>query len=247
MVMKHSERITLFSSYFDMNDRLSAKSILNLFQDLAAIHADMIGVGYLSMLDKNLYWILSRIKFDVLKMPIPNTTVVVETWPHEKGRIDFDRDFRILSEDGEVLIVGTSKWCVIDTEKRSLQRTENVNYNGEIYPEKNYDDKFAKIAIPADELEEQFVHTVRFSDLDHNHHMNNTNYALLSANASKKQIFSHYEINFLNECLLGDEIVVLSAETEEVEFIVGKNGEKTAFAVFIKWWEKSIKNIQKKY
>ena len=234
MIMKHSEKITLFSSYFDMNDKLSAKSVLNLFQDLAALHADMIGVGYLSMLEKNLYWILSRIKFDVLKMPVPNQTVIVETWPHEKGRIDFDRDFKILSEDGDVLIIGTSKWCVIDTETRSLQRTENVNYNGEIFEEKNYEDKFAKISVPTESLQEKFVHTVRFSDLDHNHHMNNTNYALLSANATANKEFSHYEINFLSECLEGDEIVVMSAKTEEGEFVVGKNGEKTAFAVLVR-------------
>ncbi|MBR7172227.1 MAG: hypothetical protein IKD36_00305 [Clostridia bacterium] len=234
MIMKHSEKITLFSSYFDMNDRLSAKSILGLFQDLAGINADEIGVGYKAMLEKNLYWILSRVKFDILKMPVPNQTVVVETWPHEKGRIDFDRDFKILSEDGEVMIIGTSKWCVIDTQSRSLQRTENVNYVGEIYDEKNYEDRFAKISVPADGLKECFTHTVRFSDLDHNHHMNNTNYALLSANATENQMFSHYEINYLSECLLGDEILVSVAKTEEGEFVVGKNGEKTAFAVFVR-------------
>ena len=232
--MKHTAKIKLYSSYYDENDKLSIKSILNLFQDVASIHAVEIGVGYLEMLDKNLYWILSRIKFDIIKMPITHTTVLVETWPHEKGRIDFDRDFRILSEDGEVLVVGVSKWCVIDTETRSLQRTDNVNYNGEIYEEKNYDDKFLKISIPTEKLQERFIHTVRFSDLDHNHHMNNTNYALLSANAAKTEKFSHFEINFLNECLEGDEIVVSSAETEEGEFVVGKNGEKTAFAVFVR-------------
>ena len=91
MVMKHGAKIVLYNSYFDMNDNLSVKSVLNLFQDLAGIHADMIGVGYEDMLAKNLYWILSRVKFDILKMPVPNQTVVVETWPHEKGRIDFDR------------------------------------------------------------------------------------------------------------------------------------------------------------
>lgn len=235
MIMKHSAKIVLYSSYFDLNDRLSAKSFLNLFQDVAGVNAVEIGVGYEDMLKKNLYWILSRVKFDVLKMPVPNQTVIVETWPHEKGRIDFDRDFKILSEDGEVLVIGTSKWCVIDTETRSLQRTDNVNYVGEICPDVNYQEKFGKIMLPQeDSFEEVFTHTVRFSDLDHNKHMNNTNYALLAANATTNQNFSHFEINFSSECVLGDEIVVSLAKTEDGEFVVGKNGDKISFSVFMK-------------
>lgn len=234
MIMKHSDKITLFSSYFDMNDRLSAKSILNIFQDAAGIHADKIGVGYETMLAKNLYWILSRVKFDVFKMPVPNQKVVVETWPHEKGRIDFDRDFKVLSDDGETLVIGTSKWCVIDTETRSLQRTENVNYDGEVCPDKNYEERFGKIVVPNDCLVQKFVHTVRFSDLDHNKHMNNTNYALLSTNAIDDNIYSHFEINFLSECLLGDEIVVSSAKTEDAEFVSGSVGDKIVFTAFVK-------------
>ena len=234
MIMKHSAKIVLYSSYFDLNDRLSAKSILNLFQDVAGIHADEIGVGYEDMLAKNLYWILSRIKFDILKMPAPNQTVIVETWPHEKGRIDFDRDFKISSEDGETLVIGTSKWCVIDTKTRSLQRTENVNYNGEICPDVNYEEKFGKVIVPSDGLEKVFTHEVRFSDLDHNKHMNNTNYALLVAAAVRNQIFSHFEINFSSECVLGDNIVVKHTKTEEGEFVVGTNADKVSFSALVK-------------
>ena len=235
MIMKHRAKMVLYSSHFDMNDRLSPKAFLNLFQDVAGVNAVEIGVGYEDLLKNNLYWILSRVKFDVLKMPVPNQTVYVETWPHEKGRIDFDRDFKILSEDGEVLVIGTSKWCVIDTVNRALQRTDKVNYIGEICPDINYAEKFGKIMLPPeDKFEEVFTHEVRFSDLDHNKHMNNTNYALLAANATTKQIFSHFEINFLSECVLGDNIVVSLAKTEDGEFIVGKNGDKVSFSVLMK-------------
>jgi acyl-ACP thioesterase len=233
-LMKFSTKITLYSSYFDMNDRLSAKSVLNIFQDVAGRHADDIGVGYLDMLNKNLYWILSRIKYDVIKSPVPNQTVIVETWPHEKGRIDFDRDFKISSEVGETLIIGTSKWCVIDTVTRSLQRTENVNYIGEVHPEINYDDKFGKISVPNENLTEQFAHIVRFSDLDHNKHMNNTNYALIATNSVDNKQFTHFEINFLSECLLGDTINVFYTNTENGEVVLGKNGEKNTFVCLMK-------------
>ncbi len=233
-LMKYSTKITLYNSYFDLNDRLSAKSILNIFQDVASIHAEDIGVGFNAMLNQNLYWVLSRIKFDILNMPQPNQTVIVETWPHEKGRVDFDRDMRILSENGEVLIIATSKWCVIDTINRRLQRTDNINYVGDFCKDINYLENFNKIDLPNQDFQEKLSHIVQFSDLDHNQHMNNTNYATLVVNAIENKLFTHFEINFLNECLLEDKIDVSYASTSKGEYVVGAVNDKKAFVTLTK-------------
>jgi len=233
-LMKYETKITLYNSYFDINDRLTFKSILNIFQDIASIHAEIIGVGYKSMLEKNLYWVLSRIKFDIIKMPKINQTVVVETWPHVKGRIDFDRDMRILSEEGETLIIATSKWCAIDKINRMLQRTDNVNYEGEYYLEKNYEDRFNKIVIPVNDLDQKFIYKVNFTDLDHNKHMNNTNYANLVMNAIENKYYNHFEINFISECKGNDEIVVRSIKNDDEEYITGTVNENTAFNAYVR-------------
>lgn len=232
--MKYTTQITLYNSYFDKNDKLTAKSILNIFQDVASIHAEDIGVGFETMFNKNMFWVLSRIKFDVLKMPQPNQTVVVETWPHPKGKIDFDRDMRILSMQGEVMIVATSKWCVIDTINRALQRTENVNYIGECCLEKNYEEKFSKIILPTEPQTKKLTHEVRFCDLDHNRHMNNTNYANLILNVMQDKPFSHFEINFVSECLLGDKIEVYLLTNFSGDYVIGKVNEKVVFTAYLK-------------
>ncbi|MBE7075307.1 MAG: hypothetical protein E7376_04945 [Clostridiales bacterium] len=231
-LMKYSTKITLFSSYFDLNDRLTAKGVLSIFQDVASIHAEEIGVGYLTMLQKNLYWVLSRVKFDILKMPTPYSNVIVETWPQEKGKIDFDRDMRILSEDGEVLVIASSKWCVIDTIARRLQRTDGVNYLGEVIPDKNYEDKFAKIMLPDIQPVQKFTHIVRFSDLDHNKHMNNTNYANLVLSAIENKVYTHFEINFVNECVLNDQICVMHIKDNNKEYVKGVCEGQTAFLAY---------------
>ena len=230
--MKFTTKICLYNSYFDLNNRLSAKSILNIFQDVASVHGEELGVGYKTMLAKNLYWVLSRIKFDIVKMPEINQVVVVETWPHVKGKIDFDRDFNILSENGELLVKGTSKWCVIDTKSRKLQRSDNVNYVGKYCLDENYPEKFGKIVLTAKEQKLSFVYRVRFSDLDHNGHMNNTNYANLILNAVQNKTFTHFEINFLNECLQDDEIYI-SVTEDDGEYVIGKVGDRTVFIAYI--------------
>ena len=233
--MKYQTKITLYNSYFDANDNLTFKSILNIFQDVASIHGELLGVGYEAMLEKNLYWVLSRIKIDILKMPQPNQTVVVETWPQEKNRVDFDRDLKILSESGEALIIGTSKWCVIDTVRRMLQRTDNVNFvgHGDYIQEKNYQEKFGKIVLPEGDKTPKFSYIVRFSDLDHNQHMNNTHYATLAQNAVENKFATHFEINFNAECILGDEIMVKIISQANEEFVVGSVKGKNAFVVTI--------------
>lgn len=233
-LMKYKTNMILYNSYFDLNNRLTTKSILSIFQDIASIHAEELGVGYLPMLEKNLYWVLSRVKFDILKMPDINQEVVVETWPHLKGRIDFDRDLKISNLNGEVLVIATSKWCVIDITKRMLQRTDNINYLGEYCLDVNYKEKFEKISLPDSELKQAFTHIVRFSDLDHNQHMNNTNYASLVLNAIENKNFSHFEINFLSECKLNDEILVFTIKDNQEEFVLGKVNEKIAFIAYIK-------------
>lgn len=233
-MLRYKTTMTLYNSHFDINNNLTAKAILGIFQDVASIHGEEIGVGYEAMLSKNLYWVLSRVKFDIIRMPKINEEVVIETWPHEKGRIDFDRDMKISSKNGEVLIIGTSKWCVINSNTRMLERTDNINYIGEICPNINYADRFNKIILPNEEKQFCFTHRVQFSDLDHNKHMNNTNYANLVLNACKRKNISHFEINFINESKFDETIDVSLISHEDEEYIIGTNNEKTIFVTLVK-------------
>ena len=233
-LMVYETRQRLYNSYFDVNDKITIKSILNIFQDAASYHASKIGVGYEEMLEKNLYWVLSRIKFDILQQPKIDEEVIIKTWPLEKGRIDFDRDMKISSKEGEVLIIGTSKWCVINSSTRMLERTDNINYIGEICPDINYTDKFNKIILPNEEKNFMFNHKVQFSDLDHNQHMNNTNYANLVLNACERKTISHFEINFINESKLNDEITVSLIKQENEEYVIGTNNDKIIFVTLVK-------------
>ena len=231
--MIYENKITLYNSYFNAHDKLSLKAILSIFQDVASIHAEEIGVGFSDMVKKGFYWVLIRIKIDVIKMPKPNETVLVSTWPLEKGRIDFDREFKICSLGGETLITGVSKWCVIDTTTRTLKRTDGVDYVGEYVDQKIYLEPFNKITLPNDMGKKQLTHVVNYSDLDHNWHMNNTNYANLISAVCKNKDFTHFEINFISECMENQEISVYSKE-ENGEFFVGKVGEKVSFTAYLK-------------
>ena len=225
----YKTQLTLFSSYFDKNDNLTPKSILSIFQDVASIHAEQLNIGYKPMLDKNLFWVISRIKYDVIKMPKPYQQVIIKTWPHQKGKIDFDRDLQILDLNNNVLIKATSKWCVIDVNTRRLMRTDGIEYDGEILEEKNYQDKFSKIDLPLDDFKKCLDYKVMFSDLDHNKHMNNTNYANLILSALDNKVVNHFEINFVAECKQDDIISVYHSTQNQEEFTYGKVNDNIVY------------------
>lgn len=233
--LKHTEKIKLLNSNFDLNDRLKPTSIFELFQDVACVHGEQMGVGFEEMLEKKLFWVVSRVKYDVLIDPKVYQDVIIETWYHKKGRIDFDRDYLIKDLDGNVLVKGTSKWCVISTETRRLETIDKINYPDEYYPEVNYEERFVKTPCIEREGEPAYSHTVSYNEIDHNLHLNNVNYATYVYNALKAKEFSHFQLNFIEECKLGERLDVFVKEDENSGYLVaGYVDDKVKFSAYVK-------------
>ncbi len=235
-LMKYEVKMKLFPSYFDLNDNLKPTSIMCMFQDVASQHGENIGVGFEAMLKKHLFWIITRVKYDVLKSPKLYDEVIVETWPHEKGRVDFDRDYLIKDEQGNVLIKGTSKWCVISTETRKLELPSNVNFNSDCYcKDFNYEDKFLKTPILKKEGTPSYSHKVSYNEIDHNLHLNNVHYVTYIFNALRKDDITHLQVNYISECRLDDEINVYVKPQEDNSILIsGYVDDEIKFSALVK-------------
>ena len=72
---KYQENFRLRISDFDTFDHLTPHAVLDLFQDVAGKHADLIGVGFDKMIKDNLIWVLLRTKYEVIKNPPLYSTV----------------------------------------------------------------------------------------------------------------------------------------------------------------------------
>ncbi len=123
-------------------------------------------------------FILSRITVDFLT-PVPYFhTVYTETWPCDSSRgATFDRCFVLFGDDGHTPVAqATSQWALLDTENKRLLRVEDcpISYTDDAAVTPNLPLRFR---IPKDaQLEEVGTHSVCYSDLDINHHVNNTRY-----------------------------------------------------------------------
>lgn len=196
------EKFRLRTNDFDTYDHLTPSAIMDFFQDVAGSHAIHIGVSYEDMLKRDLLWVLLRTKYEVVKYPPLYSTVTVKTWPKPKGKIDFDREYEIYDEDGNLIIKGISKWVVVNRLTRRISLTRDVNYSCGLYNYTNYPESINKIDdfdIEGLPYKEQ---TTTFLDLDHNKHINNTSYAKYIINTidlQEEDLIKSFEINHINE------------------------------------------------
>ncbi len=229
----------LTTNDFDYKDELRPSAVLNYFQVVAGMHATEIGVGYETFKERNLAWILTKIKYKCIKETMPEKGIKVQTWPKAAKRVEYDRFYLIKDEEDNVLYKGVSRWCIIDFSTRRISR-EKAIFNGE-YLEEDVQLVFDSEIIKnnnIDNLEYVFDYDVRLADLDHNGHMNNTRYGdIVLSTINKGDHIDEFEINFINECMLNDSISVYRKRFEDGKlFVLGYNKTKNhiAFKVLVK-------------
>ena len=237
--MLYEKEYLLRVSDFDKNDLLRPSAILDMFQSVAEEHARILDIGYEELLAKNCVWVLLRTKYDVLKQVVFGTEkVVVKTWPLPQGKADYDRDYAIYSTDGELLVKGSSKWCIINYETRRLVFGANVAYptGDEIYPVKNYEQGLKKIADFSLDGAQEFLGFAGDSAVDHNGHVNNVKYCdfILDALSLEKGVsVMGLEINYLNELQIG-KYSIYHVKDGDNRLIKGFSNQKESFRAVLK-------------
>ena len=215
---------------FDKYNHIKPSAVLELFQDAAGQHAEEIGVGFDSMIKKSYLWVLTRIKFKIISNPKSFQKVIVKTWPLMPNRLNYRREYCIENEIGEKLIVGSSEWVVIHSEKRRFISDPDIYpFTDNFHMEKMCEDKLVRV----DNFEPGDVPRIinaGFSELDVNNHVNNTKYAnyVLDANPpSESDVLEEFQIDYRKEVLEGTQLEIYS-KREEAECLakgLNHNGE----------------------
>ena len=205
-------------SDFDAQDRILPSSILDIFQDVAGQNADAMEAGYDDLIKKDLIWVLLRCRIDIIKPPEFYQEVIAYTAPHVPGRADFDRDYLITDLNGNTLIKGTSKWCVLNFKTRKIDFGNAAHGNGKYFTqEKLYEEGIKKIANFSEEGCKKYSSKTGYCDLDHNGHVNNAKYANYILNAvklPKDKKITAFEINYIHEMPSDSEFEVYYKDEE---------------------------------
>ena len=225
---------TLRANDFDKYNRIKPSAVLELFQDAAGQHAIELGVGFDEMIKRSYLWVLTRIKFKIISNPKSYQRVLVKTWPLEPNRLSYRREYSIENENGERLIIGSSEWMIIDSEKRCLISDPDLYpFKEGFNTEMMFEERLSKIKNFEGEGEPRIVNA-GFSELDVNNHVNNTKYANYVLDAivpSPDDILDTFKMDYRKELMEGDLIEI--HHKKEAGFALAKGLNKEGDTAFI--------------
>ncbi len=235
-------RVGLFDT--DFKNKVKLTSVCNFLQEIAGMHSDALHWSILDLLKNGQSWVLSRLKIKILKYPKWLDEVVVETWPVRIDGLLCYRDFKIYNTSGELLMIASSAWLVIDFKTKRLVRPSNIISFDDFVPDSVFDTPLQKLKINIDNPITKQIQ-VQYSDLDMNQHVNNVKYVKWVIDACEldfieNHIIESIEINFLKEAKYNDTIVVHRGKciNNRQQFeIRNKEGDKVHCTAVIEWKE----------
>ena len=241
----HTQQIFTAVDEFDFLERIKPSAVMEHFQDMAAAHAEELGVGFEDLKAQNLFWVLNRLSAVIDKPPIIGEPLTITTYPHRPNMVDAIRDYVVSNSKGETLVRGTSRWCVLDINSKAIRRCAPVFKFGadEYKPEFAVAD--GNIALPeiGKISGERRIRrgVVNITDIDRNGHMNNARYADLVVNTCDYDYYSTHSIiafdfNFLAEMRVNDEYSVeMRTDGNASYFEAAGNLGRPAFRARIIW------------
>ncbi|MHB8062562.1 MAG: acyl-[acyl-carrier-protein] thioesterase [Ruminiclostridium sp.] len=197
----------------DYYKKLKLSSLFNYLQDIASLHSENLGIGINDIQQKHdVAWVMIRIMVEVTRIPNWNEDIIVETWPIEPKRLEFERDFIVKDKAGNVIVSAISSWVIMNIEKREIRKTEEIRIE---YPpfmvQRAVNQRMGKLK-PKGQLERVYDKLIGYSDIDINGHLNNSKYIDYITDCFSMERHGEYtvrsiQVNYISEALAGDTIV----------------------------------------
>ena len=170
------EQITVSSFDVGASGRLEAAALMRHFQEVAAHHADELGVGFSDLMKEKVFWALTHLQIEAERWPGMEEQITVETWPRGTQKLYTTRDFIVSDGSGKVIISATSAWIMVDyLRKRPVRPAERLA-NIDFTPGKEAISTFPEQFTCEGKQQSEAERKVAYSDLDINQHVNNTRY-----------------------------------------------------------------------
>ncbi len=238
-VWKESFEIKSYNVDFQQN--LKASALMQFFQEVASNHAASLGGGYDVLMERELFWALSRLKVEITRMPQWGESILIETWPYGNEGLFFRRDYVVYDKDQHVIIRGVSGWLLVAVPTLRPQRPSQL---GIVLPDnkgrKSLDCFPERIATHTSQV--AFRKTVAYNEIDQNLHVNNTRYLDWATDCFQLKHYQDYRLSafsleFLAETHWGDEIELRTGNNEmewDIEAFE-QSSETTLFKAILNW------------
>ncbi len=236
MIFKETVKIGLKD--IEKDNILGNKAILKFFENIAGHHSDSLGYGLNNSNETHLSWILLEWKIRSIKRIEYGEELRIDTWSRSIEKYYASRDFKMYNSKGELCVIGTSKWLLINTEKGSIVKPDETmiaKYESE--PDNSvFEEDLEKIKVP-EEYTNELLYTVRRKDIDFIGHMHNLYYLdlayeVLPDDVYEKRLFNDVRITYKKEIKLGETVKCKYANVDDKHVIViTSEDDKTVHAL----------------
>ena len=223
----------------DVSQLLKPASFMDLAQEAANLHANILGFGYDNLMETRTAWVLSRMHIRFVRHPRWREEVDLATWHKGPERLFYLRDFLMTDASGNALVEATTSWLVLNIDTRRIVRDAGICEDG-ICRDSAIAEPCGKVQMPEGCRKEQVcVHKVSYSDVDVNGHTNNAMYLVWAMDAigydtASSRPVKEVKINFNHETRPGDEVSIFKscADTDggQVCHIEGEVDGRSAFS-----------------
>lgn len=225
MITKYVEKVKIFNHYTNYKGRLFIKTLCDLFNDAAEVQTEIYGVDVDTMNAQGMTWMLHRLHICLHKMPQREEDVVIETWPSGVDRLFALRDYRMLRENGELLVSATSEWMSIDLKRRRpirlLEKVIEMSTGHQI--EKIQMESILDEKEPEREMQHCRDFIATFDNIDFNGHVTQASYMRWITNSLpfdflKNHLLTEVEVIYAHEIMPDSHI--------HSEYALEENGEQ---------------------
>ena len=236
----HNEKFVVDDTLLDFKEKVPFTEFVRMFQCATFKHSQEMGLDHPSMLEhSNAFWVVSKIKVSIKKQARLSDKLTATTWTHPIGLVKAVRDC-LIKVKSSVVAKCTSEWCCLDYETRKIRKLNSIQYPElDMVKTQNLNTQFELFNVEILEKDYAYTKTIRSSDLDVNMHTNNMKYNQMvydafSVDELKTIDITDYEIQFVNESHLGDEIKIYKIKKANKYYCLGKIGEKVIFRAIVK-------------
>lgn len=221
-------------SMLGQNVAISNKGLLSILQDVAEMHSASLGIGVTDIDKTNFSWALLNWKVKIISRPQYGETLNVKTWSRYSTKLYSYRDFEVYNASGDLLVIATSKWILIDAEKRKIAKIED-----DLISKYEPENKSVFNIVELDKLDEpehidsSIEYKIRKADIDINNHVNNLCYVDIAlegfpGTTNEFNSINEFEIQYKHQIRLDDNITVSYSSENDGNCIVitSNNGER---------------------
>jgi acyl-ACP thioesterase len=233
------------SYHTDASGRLFLHHLFNLLQDVAHNHANGLGFGMPQLLEKDMFWVLSRITVHVVELPKHEDRVEISTWVKSIHGVKSEREFSIRCNSKEIITASSLWFCLTATTHRPAPIPEafkGLMIVNDIYAVPNGATKVNSV-LENHEVSKGIKVTAFNSDIDMVDHVNNATYVRWIMDEARinypTNSIKEFTINYLSEVFLGQEITInhcQSAPNQVTTSVIREADNKTICRAVIEWY-----------